>query len=155
VKAITITGRLGQDPKLRTVASGDAVLNLNVAVKDRKKGPDGTWGDHTLWFDVTLFGKRAESLSRLLKKGMQVAATGEFGLREYTARDGVVKQQLEVIARDVEPLDRLDRADGAPAYGAPGGGARAPQQGAYRPPVRSADAKFAEDHPPDDSDIPF
>lgn len=118
----SITGDLGQDPKLNTLQSGDHVLNLSVAVKHRVKR-NGEWTDEPIWVGVTLFGKRAESLSRMLSKGSRVGAVGELNVREYEARDGTRKTAIELIARDVEPLDTKREGEAQrrpqPSYGPP------------------------------------
>jgi single-strand DNA-binding protein len=120
VNSATLTGHLGQDPRLATLPSGDPVLNFSLAVKRRAK-VGGQWEDQTLWVDCALFGKRAEGLSRFLAKGARVGVTGEIGLREYTARDGQKRATLELVARDVEVLEskREREARDVSGYSAP------------------------------------
>lgn len=137
MKALTVVGRLGRDAELRHTQSGEAVLNLNVAVEDRKK-VGGEWKTETMWIGVTLFGKRGEGLAKHALKGTRIAASGELNMRTYEGRDGVAKTQIECIARDVEILfDK--RSDGV--HAAPRAQAQAPSGG------------DAFDH--GDDDIPF
>lgn len=115
----SISGRLGHSPKLRALPNGDPVLNLSVAVA-RSVKKDGQWIDATIWTDVTLFGRNAKWLSENLRTGMLIGATGELGLRTYTARDGTTKTQLELFATKVEPLEKVGeraRDDGASRSG--------------------------------------
>jgi len=43
--------------------------------------------EETLWLDCALWGKRAEGrLTEYLKKGQQVAVTGELGTREHEGK---------------------------------------------------------------------
>lgn len=114
----SITGNLGRDPELKVLGSGDSVLNLNVAVQRRVKR-DGAWVNEALWVGVSLFGKRAESLSRILRKGNRIGAVGELNVREYTTREGIAKTAIELLARDVEPLDGRRDGDGTPGQAAP------------------------------------
>ncbi len=154
-----ITGHLGQDPRLRVTPSGTAVLNLNVALRVRIKGDDGKWTDQTEWIDVTLFGTRCEALSNMLAKGMRVGASGEMRVRRYTARDGTPKAQVELIAHDIEPLDRRPGAgaDDVPRTSRPmgqgQGGYRAPQH-RDRPAFGGGGGGQGGFTDPDD-DIPF
>lgn len=105
MKVLTITGRLGRDPELRAVGSGDSVLNASVAVDDRVKGDDGEWRNETIWVAVSVFGKRAESLQRVLYKGQLVCASGDFRLRTYTTREGAERTQVELRATELQPLE--------------------------------------------------
>lgn len=143
MKEITIVGRLGQTPKLRDLPSGESVLNLSVAVDHRtKKG--GQWTSEPMWFDVTIFGKRGASVAPYLDKGSRIAASGTLGLRSYEARDGTMKQQLEVVAKEIELLD-------------PRGEGTSDRPSTYAPPRASrpqpSPARFADDG--EDDDIPF
>lgn len=65
-KAILV-GRLGKRPELRRTGNNNPVTNLNVAVGR---------GDDTAWFQVTAWGRQAETACEYLDKGSVVAATG-------------------------------------------------------------------------------
>lgn len=81
MKQITIAGRLGKDAELRRTQGGDPVLSFPVAVDDG-------YGERksTMWFDCTVWGKRAEALSPHLVKGMAVAVSGDLGKREHDGK---------------------------------------------------------------------
>lgn len=105
-----LVGNLGHRPRIRHLPNGKPVLNLHVAVNERDL-VDGTWQTTTLWLDVTMFGARAEGLSKILAKGMKVACRGRLRLRAYKGRDGTPKQAVELLADDVEPLEAPRRDD--------------------------------------------
>lgn len=144
----SITGNLGQDPHLRVTPTGTPVLNLSVALRVRMKGQDGKWTDETEWVDVTMFGTRCEALHNILHKGQRVGASGEMRIRRYVNKQGESKSQVELIAHDIEPLERRDQAgeprtsrpmqDGYTRQGGGGGagqrGGQGGGQGGYRQP---------------------
>ena len=88
---ITIAGKLGADAKLSSTQRGDQVCNFNVAVDTYESGEKGT-----RWYRVSFWGKRAESLSPYLLKGVSVAVGGSLSLGDYEG-----KPQLNVRANDV------------------------------------------------------
>lgn len=102
MKTLTIAGNVGRDAELRRTGNGDPVLNFPVAVEDRS-GKEKV----TFWFDVSLWGKRGESLGQYIKKGTRIAVTGDLTRREH---DG--KTFLGVRASDVTLLGGGDRDDG-------------------------------------------
>ena len=57
-----IAGNLGRDPEMRYMPDGTAVTSFNVAVNDG-------WGENkrTLWFRVSIWGKRAETAKSSLR----------------------------------------------------------------------------------------
>ena len=83
---ITALARLGRDPELRYLASGDPVMNLALAVNYGKK-VDGK--RPTQWIDAALFGKRAESLAPYLSKGSLVfVVIDEPHIETYQGKNG-------------------------------------------------------------------
>lgn len=96
----SFTGRLGRDCEQRTTQGGMAICSFTVAVDYGFGGNKGT-----NWVRCSLFGKRAESgLPQYLKKGAQVAVTGELRIREYDDKDGNKRTSVEV---SVDNLDLI------------------------------------------------
>ena len=132
INVVVISGNLTRDCELRHTNSGTAILSFGVAVNDRMKDRDGSWVDRPNFVDVTVFGARAEALSRYLSKGTKVALSGKLRYSSWE-RDGQKRSKLEVIAEEIEFLSR----DGDVARTA------APQQAAPRyPEVTYEDVPF-------------
>ena len=112
INRVNITGNLGKDPELRTTSGGTSVLQLFVAVNDRVKDKQtGDWGDYANWVNCTLFGKRAESVSRFLSKGSKVAIEGKLRWSQWE-KDGQKRSKIEVIVDEIEFLSRSDGGSG-------------------------------------------
>jgi single-strand DNA-binding protein len=148
---VTLIGRLTRDPELRHTAGGDPVCGIRLAVSSRAKGADGEWGDRSNYFDITIFGRQAETASTYLSKGRRIGVDGRLSWREWEAKDGGKRQTVEVIANDLFFLD--SRGDGEGGGG--GGGWSQPQQ--QQPggdlPVDTSD--MGGGPPQADDDIPF
>jgi single-strand DNA-binding protein len=96
---VTIYGRLGQDPEVKTTGGGLAVCNLNVAIKERVKKGDN-WEDHTEWIRAVAFGRTAENCGKYLSKGREVLIEGKMRTRKWE-KDGVTRYTTEVLADTV------------------------------------------------------
>ena len=118
---VTLVGRLTRDPELRHTQGGDPVCSIRLAVSSRARDETGNWGDRSNYFDVTVFGRQAETASTYLAKGRRIGVDGRLSWREWQAQDGTRRQGVEVIANDVFFLD--SRGDGE-------GGGGGYQQGA-------------------------
>lgn len=130
-------GRLGRDPEVKFLPSGDAVCSFSIAVaKKWKDKQSGETKEQTTWVPCSVFGKTAELLGKYGKKGGQLRVNGEFSVRKYTDKDGNEKTQTEIKVQDFQLL-------GAKPEGA-GGAAPAP---APRPAPKAASDM--------DDDIPF
>lgn len=101
INRVAISGNIGNDHDLRQTASGVQVLSFSVAVNDRVKGEDGQWTDRPNWIDCTMFGARAQSVSRFLSKGSKVAIEGKLRWSQWE-RDGQKRSKIEVIVDEIE-----------------------------------------------------
>ena len=151
INRVIITGNLTRDPELRSTASGMPVLGFGVAVNDRRRNQQtGEWEDYPNFIDCTMFGARAESVSRFLSKGSKVAIEGKRRWSQWE-RDGQKRSKIEVIVDEIEFLSRNDGSrGGAPMIQS------APQPQAM--PVQQAPAPVATpvvDASVYDEDIPF
>ena len=112
INRVNITGNLTRDPELRSTAGGMAVLGFGVAVNDRRKNQQtGQWEDYPNFVDCTMFGNRAEALSRILRKGMKVAIEGKLRYSSWEDKNGGGRRsKLEVIPDEVELLSQNPNA---------------------------------------------
>ena len=112
INRVIITGNLTRDPELRSTASGMPVLGFGVAVNDRRRNQQtGEWEDYPNFIDCTMFGARAESVSRFLSKGSKVAIEGKLRWSQWE-RDGQKRSKIEVIVDEIEFLSRNDSSRG-------------------------------------------
>lgn len=140
INRVNITGNLTRDPELRSTAGGMAVLGFGVAVNDRRKNQQtGQWEDYPNFVDCTMFGNRAEALSRILRKGMKVAIEGKLRYSSWEDKNGGGRRsKLEVIPDEVELLSQNANAQQPQQYAPQGyqpqsyAPQQAPQQ-AYQP----------------------
>ena len=118
INHVIISGNLTRDAELRATASGTQVLSFDIAVNERFKDPQtDEWKDRPNYVSCTMFGTRAESVSRYIRKGSKVAISGKLRYSSWE-KDGQKRSKLEVIVNDIEFMSRGDS-----------------QQTAYQPPV--------------------
>ena len=108
MNSLTLIGRLTKDPELRYLANtGNAVARFSIAVNRpfAKKDAEVTAD----FFNVVVWGKRAETCTNYLQKGLQVAIQGRLQNNNYTDKDGVKRYSVEIIAENVEFIDWGDK----------------------------------------------
>ena len=112
INKVMITGNLTRDPELRQTQGGTQVLAMGVAINDRRRNPQtGEWEDYPNFVDCTMFGNRAEAVSRFLSKGSKVAIDGKLRYSTWE-RDGQKRSKLEVIVDEIEFMSRQNQAGG-------------------------------------------
>jgi len=139
INRVVLVGRLTRDPELRTTTTGKSVCDFSIAVNKRVKPTDGS--SDADFFRVNCWERTAEYVSNYLHKGRLVAVDGRLQTRKYTANDGTNREVVEIVAENVQGLDRPRDDDGATKGGAAaGGGARAA--------VAAGSAPSAEEYDP-------
>ena len=94
-----LIGRLTKDPELRYTNSQMPVCQATLAV-DRpvsRNSQDGGNDRQADFIRITLFGKRAETFSRYLTKGRQVAVEGRIQTGSYQNQKGDTVYTTNVI----------------------------------------------------------
>lgn len=115
INRICISGNLTRDPELRATPGGMSILQIGLAVNDRRKIHD-EWVDCVNYVDVIVFGKRAEALSTLIFKGSKVYIEGKLRWSEWTDKNsGDKRSKIEVVADDVEIANYQAESYKAPA----------------------------------------
>lgn len=128
MKIITLAGNVTKDAELRRGQNGDPLASFSLAVDDGY-GENKT----TMFFDVTIFGKRGQSLQPHITKGAKLTVIGELGKREHNGTTYLTVRASEVALQ----------GGNSPAR------ERAPAKQESRPPTRFVPPADFED------DIPF
>ena len=129
---LAMTGNLGRDAEVRHVG-GSSVCGFSVAMTSG-------YGDkkQTVWISCSIWGKQAEGqLPSYLKKGQQVAVSGELSTREYEG-----KTYLELRVNTIDLIGKRDE-----------GGQAAPHQ--QRPAQQQSQQAAPASYDEIDSEIPF
>lgn len=100
----TIIGNLTRDPELRMTSGGISVCTFSVAVQRRFANAQGERPAD--FFNIVTWRALAENCSRYLHKGSKVFVGGQLQNRSYETQDGNKRYVTEIIADEVEFLDR-------------------------------------------------
>lgn len=148
INRVIISGNIGQEPELRSTASGMPVLVFGVAVNDRRKDSSGEWTDYVNWISCTMFGARAERVSRFLDKGSKVAVEGKLHYSQWETKDGQKRSKIEVIVDELEFMSSRN-SDSSSYGGGMGGGYSAPAAAPVvaAPVVDASSSVYDEDIP--------
>lgn len=104
INRIVLVGRLTRDPELRSTTGGKDVVNFAIAVDKRIKPTDGS--PTADFFNITAWGQTAMFVANYMSKGRLVAVDGRLQTRKYTAQDGSSREAFEIVADNVQGLDK-------------------------------------------------
>ena len=119
MQKVLLIGYLGRDPEIRYSQQGTAVAQFSVATTERWKDKSGELQEHTEWFAVKTFGRRAEIAGEYLRQGSRVYLEGrkrteswdddETGRKNY--RDLVYVDKIELLDSRGSGSGHRDLAD--------------------------------------------
>ncbi|MFT5645678.1 MAG: single-strand DNA-binding protein [Aureispira sp.] len=98
VNKVTLIGRLGKDPEVRTLENGTNIAKLSLATDESYKDKSGEWQTITEWHNVIMWRDMAERAEKMLKKGYLVYVEGKLTNRSWQDESGNTKYITEVRA---------------------------------------------------------
>jgi single-strand DNA-binding protein len=117
VNKVILVGNLGADPEVRTLPSGNKVVNLSVATSDSWRDKNtGERKEKTEWHRVVIFSEGlAKVAEQYLRKGSKVYLEGALQTRKWQDQSGQDKYSTEVVLQGFNSnLTMLDgRGDNA------------------------------------------
>jgi len=146
-----LIGRLGADPEVRYMPSGDAITNIRLATSRRWKDRNtGERKEETEWHRVVFFAGLAKIAGEYLKKGSQVYVEGRIRTNKCQGQDGQDRYTTEIIADEMHMLD--SKSGGTTNYAD-----NAPPTSSYdnRPSAPAAAQSAPASYDDFDDDIPF
>lgn len=98
---ISILGNTGRDVELRYTPQGVAVASFSIASNSVRNTAQGKQ-KKTDWYNVSAFGRQAETLAKYLTKGSQILVRGKLTFNPWLSRDGEARVSADVVMQDFE-----------------------------------------------------
>jgi single-strand DNA-binding protein len=100
-----IIGNATRDPEMRYTPNGQAVISFGVATNRRWTDRNtGEMQEQVEFHDIVAWGKLAENISQIVKKGMPVYVEGRLQTRQWEGQDGAKRQRTEIVADNIIAL---------------------------------------------------
>lgn len=115
VNKVFLVGNVGQNPELKYLTSGDAVLNFSLATSDSwNDKASGEKKEKTEWHRITAFGKAAEIIAKYTSKGSKLHVEGKLVNRDFQTKEGEKRSVTEIRVLDFMLLGDKKAAESAP-----------------------------------------
>ena len=112
INKITLVGRLGAEPEVRTLESGAMVAKFGMATSENYKDKAGEWQEQTEWHDVVVWRSLAERAQEYLKKGSLIYLEGKLTHRKWQDKDGNNRKTTEVVGSYYRVMPTAPRGGG-------------------------------------------
>lgn len=145
VNQCTFIGRLGQDPEIRDLQSGDKLATFSMALSENWKDKSGEKQSKTTWINCSVFGKQAEIIQQYVHKGDLLYIEAKVQVDQYE-KEGVKMTATKFVIKNFTMLG--SKNESAPT--APGTPA-----GSGHPSMSSASTSQYAGTGDQDDDLPF
>ena len=88
INKVILIGRLGKDPEVKYMPSGDAVAKFSLATDEVFKDRSGEQQRRTEWHIIVAWKRLAEICGEYLTKGKQVYIEGSIRSRQWEDQNG-------------------------------------------------------------------
>ena len=125
VNKVILVGRLGKDPEIRSTPSGTTVAKFSIATDERFTDRNGEKQERTEWHNIVAWSKLAEICGQYLRKGKLVYIEGSLRTDSWDDKEtGQKKYRTEIVANNMQMLDRRGDEEGGGGGSYAGAGAR-------------------------------
>ena len=98
VNKVILVGNLGADPDVKTMQSGDKLVNLSIATSETWKDKNGDRQERTEWHRVVIFNDNlAKVAEKYLRKGSKVYLEGQLQTRKWQDQSGTDRYSTEIV----------------------------------------------------------
>ncbi len=97
---VQLIGNLGNEPQLKII-NNNKLTELAVAVNEFKRYRNGETRKRTHWHKVIVWGKLAEQVQQLTKKGTKVLVQGKLDTRSYIDKHGRKRTNTLIVANEI------------------------------------------------------
>ena len=107
----TLIGRLGKDPELKQMPSGDSVCNFSMATSEKWTTKDGEKKESVEWHNIVVYKKLADICARYLFTGSLVYVSGKLKTRSWEKKDGSKGYSTEIVCDDMRMLGSKENGE--------------------------------------------
>ncbi len=119
VNKVELSGFAGMNPEVKTMSNGAQMLRFSLATSSSYKNKNDEWVRDTTWHNIVMWDKVAELALDKIKKGTFVSLSGKIVNRQFTDKNGVKQNVVEIRAITFEATEIAKKADEEPVKKSP------------------------------------
>jgi len=105
---VQLIGNLGKDVELISLDNGKKLARFTMATNFFYKNKEGEKVQETQWHNIAAWGKQAETIEQMLKKGSEVIVNGRLTYSNYVDKDGIKRYKSEIVLKDFMTLSKKE-----------------------------------------------
>ncbi len=104
---VQLIGHAGKDPEIKTFDKDRKMARFSMATSSYYYNQKGERVEDTQWHQLVAWGKTAEVVEKIVRKGSEIAITGKLTNRTYEDKDGNTRYFVEVVLNQIHTFTKV------------------------------------------------
>ncbi|MBG0782418.1 MAG: single-stranded DNA-binding protein [Bacteroidales bacterium] len=103
---VQLIGYAGKDPEVKKFDKDRKMARFSMATSSYYYNQKGERVEDTQWHQLVAWGKTAEVVEKIVRKGSEIAITGKLTNRTYEDKDGNTRYFVEVVLNQIHTFSK-------------------------------------------------
>ncbi|MDN5350819.1 MAG: single-strand DNA-binding protein [Bacteroidales bacterium] len=103
---VQLIGYAGKDPEVKIFDKDRKMARFSMATSSYYYNQKGERVEDTQWHQLVAWGKTAEVVEKIVRKGSEIAITGKLTNRTYEDKDGNTRYFVEVVLNQIHTFSK-------------------------------------------------
>ena len=109
--SVHLIGRPGMDPEIKTFGENRKLAKFTFATNERHYNDKMELVEETEWHNILAWGKTAEIVEKIVRKGRLMAIEGKIQTRTYEDKDKNKRYITEIVMDEFMLVDRVSNEE--------------------------------------------
>lgn len=105
--SVHLIGRPGVDPEVKTFGEGKKLAKFTLATNERHYNDKMELVEETEWHNILAFGRTAENVEKLVRKGRLMAIEGKIQTRQYEDSNKNKRYITEIVMDEFMLVEKM------------------------------------------------
>ena len=111
--SVHLIGRPGMDPEIKKFGENRKLARFTLATNEKHYNDNMELVQETEWHNIIAWGRTAEIVEKIVRKGRLMALEGKLQTREYDDKDKNKRRVTEVVMDEFMLIDKMSNEDDA------------------------------------------
>ena len=109
--SVHLIGRPGMDPEIKKFGENRKLARFTLATNEKHYNDNMELVQETEWHNIIAWGRTAEIVEKIVRKGRLMAIEGKLQTREYDDKDKNKRRVTEVVMDEFMLIDKMSNED--------------------------------------------
>ncbi|HOI32770.1 MAG: single-stranded DNA-binding protein [Bacteroidales bacterium] len=105
--SVQLIGRAGIDPEIKNFENNRKRARFTIAINNFYYNQQGERVADTQWHRVIAWGKTADVVEKIVKKGRQLAVSGKLTSQSWEDQAGSKHQKTEIVLNKIQAIGKM------------------------------------------------